>query len=396
MSSAIVVLAVASGALAPGAVAEDVRPKQWYLDAMSAQQLWKESTGRGIKVAVVDTGVRETPGLKGRLRPGRDVTGMHGDARNDYDGHGTTMAELIAGSGQAGGLRGLAPEAELIPIRTGLGKQSESKTSDSAAAIRAAADSDARIISMSFGGPYPYPDTKAAVKYAQSRGKLLFASVGNEAKKEGSVSYPAAYPGVIGVAAADKTGKVAKTSEFGPHVDLAAPGLNIPRWCDASFRSYCENGSGTSFGTAIASASAALVWSKHPDWTANQVLRVLIDTAGRDWPKDEPSDYLGYGLIRPARNVVKGEGKPGPADVDPITNKKTTGPGTEDGGSSPTASASPQPAKGAATDGKEPVSAERASDDGGSNTLWPVLGGLAAVLAIGGGAFAALRARRRA
>ncbi|AYA16436.1 hypothetical protein DCW30_00595 [Streptomyces alfalfae] len=294
-------------------------------------------------------------------------------------------------------MKGLAPGAEIVPIRTTTGKEPGKKLGDTPAAIRAAADSDARIINMSFGSDFMSQAERAAVKYAAGRGKLLFAGVGNDAQTKNFVGYPAAYPEVVGVSAADRSGKVAKFSEYGEYVDLAAPGLDIPRWCDETFRSYCDEGGGTSAATAIASASAALVWSKHPYWTANQVLRVLIDTAGRDWPKGEPSDYLGYGLIRPARNVVKGEGEPGPADTDPITNEKTAGGGGGSGSgdsTSPTSTPS-RPDEGATSGGKETTAAE-ASNDGGSNLLWSVLGGLTAVVVIGGGVFAAMRARRRA
>ncbi|MEU7645971.1 S8 family serine peptidase [Streptomyces huasconensis] len=163
--------------------------------------------------------------------------------------------------------------------------------------------------------------------------------------------------------------------------------------------SYCqEGGGGTSSATAIASASAALVWSKHPEWTANQVLRVLIDTAGRDWPKDEPSDYLGYGLIRPARNVVKGEGKPGPADVDPLTNKKTAVAGSDEDGTAPSDSASAAPAPPAQKDtsGERQATAAKSSDGDGSSRMWLIGGGLAAVAVFCGGGYAAVRARRGA
>ncbi len=389
-------LALLSVGLAPGAVAHDVQPKQWYLKAMSADDLWKKSTGKGIKVAVVDSGVSVTPSLKGRVTSGKDVTGKPGGALDDYDSHGTTMAELIVGSGREGGLKGLAPGAEVISFRTTLDGQEES---DSAEAIRAAADSDARIINMSFGSDFIYPEEKAAVEYAASKGKLMFAGVGNDAEKKNFIGYPAAYPQVTGVSAADRSGRVAKYSEFGEYVDLAAPGLGIPHWCDVTFRSYCqEGGGGTSSATAIASASAALVWSKHPDWTANQVLRVLIDTAGRDWPKDEPSDYLGYGLIRPARNVVKGEGKPGPADIDPLTNKKTAVAGSDEDGTAPSASASapaasaPPAQKG--TSGEQQAAAAKSSDGDGSSRMWLIGGGLAAVAVFCGGGYAAVRARR--
>ncbi|WP_063806098.1 S8 family serine peptidase [Streptomyces kanamyceticus] len=165
-------------------------------------------------------------------------------------------------------------------------------------------------------------------------------------------------------------------------MDLAAPGLDTPHWCDATFRSYCdEGGGGTSSATAIASASAALVRS-NPDWTASQVLRVLIDTAGRDWPKDKPSDYLGYGLIRPARNVVKGEGKPGPADIDPITSKKIPGVGSAADGAAPSPSAPAASAKPSEKDasGDEQAAVVKSSDGDDNNPLWLVLGGITAVL----------------
>ncbi|MEU4798532.1 S8 family serine peptidase [Streptomyces sp. NPDC023327] len=358
---------------------------------MSADDLWKASTGQGVKVAVIDTGVSETPSLKGRVQPGKDLTRASGGPLDDYSSHGTTMAELIVGSGR-GGLKGLAPGAEVISFRVGMGKRFADKPDSVPAAIRAAADSEAQIINMSFGDEFMRPSVKEAVRYAHSRGKLMFASVGNEAEKKSTIDYPAAHPNVTGVSAADRSGKVAKYSEFGPYVDFAAPGIDIPRWCDATFRSYCEEGGGTSSAAAIASASAALVWSKHPDWTANQVLRVLIDTAGRDWPKDEPSDYLGYGLIRPARNVVKGEGRPGPADIDPITNKKTPVTGSAVGGAAPSASAS---APAASSQPSDAVAGAESGADEGIDQLWMVLGGIAAAAVIAGGTFAAVRARRR-
>ncbi|GAA3118267.1 type VII secretion-associated serine protease mycosin [Streptomyces rectiviolaceus] len=366
------------------------------MDAMGADDLWKVSTGKGIKVAVIDTGVSETPSLAGRVQAGKDVTDVPGGPLDDYDGHGTSMAELIVGSGRAGGIKGLAPGAEVVSFRTGLGNKFGKKEDRSAEAIRAAADSDVQIISMSFGGDLMYPDQKEAVKYAASKGKLMFASVGNDAEKKNFIGYPAAYPSVTGVSAADKSGKVAKYSEHGDYVDLAAPGRNLPTWCDATFRSYCDGEGGTSAAAAIASASAALIWSKHPNWTANQVLRVLIDTAGRDWPKDDPSVYLGYGLVRPAPNLLEGKGNPGPADVDPLTNEKTPGVGSgKEASPSASAPAESHPPKGPADGGAAAATSSSKSTDS-DNQLWLILGSIAAAAVIGGGAFAAMRARRRA
>ncbi|GGS24937.1 type VII secretion-associated serine protease [Streptomyces aureoverticillatus] len=397
VGSAVSALVAMSVGLAPGAAGADVQSKQWYLKAMRADAMWKVSTGQGIKVAVVDSGVAKTPSLEGRVHSGKDVTGQKGGVRDDYNGHGTTMAELIVGSGRGGGLKGLAPGAEVISFRTslsGFGK----KESDAAEAIRAAADSDAQIISMSIGGDYLYPNEKEAVKYAASKGKLMFAGVGNDAEEKNFVGYPAAYRNVVGVSAADKTGKVARFSEFGDYVDLAAPGLDIPRWCDASFRSYCDNGGGgTSAATALASASAALIWSKHPDWTANQVLRVLIDTASRSWPKDKPSDYLGYGLVRPSWHLVKGQGKPGPAGVDPLTNEKTpVVAGSSPSSSSKESSARTSPPSKGSAGGEVAASVSSSKSKDNDNQLWIVVGAVAAAAVIGGGAFAVVRNRRSA
>lgn len=396
--AALGVLAIIATGMAPSAVADDVQSKQWYLDAMKADELWKVSTGKGIKVAVIDSGVNPaTPSLKGQVLANEVPKNVAYHATNDYGGHGTTMAELIAGTGAGGGLQGLAPDSKIVPYRVLLGqlkdKAERQKTPEPAEAIRAAADTDAKIISMSIGG-FGGAEEEAAVKYAASKGKLMFAAVGNDAQKGVEyIGYPAAYPGVVGVAASDESGTVGKFSQHGYYVDLAAPGLNLPYWCDATFRSYCDDGQGTSQATAITSASAALIWSAHPDWTANQVLRVLIDTAGRDWPKDTPSKYLGYGLIRPARNLLHGEGDPGAADIDPVTNKKTTS--TTDNNATPSASASDTSQASKSSSGGETAAAGSSSKSSdGDSQLWVVLGAAAAVAVIGGGAFAVMRARR--
>ncbi len=87
------------GAAQPAAA--DAQSKQWYLTSMQAEDMWEVTTGEGVKVAVVDTGVNpSTPSLRGQVLKGVDVTGAPGDETDDYHGHGTTMAELIAGTGK--------------------------------------------------------------------------------------------------------------------------------------------------------------------------------------------------------------------------------------------------------------------------------------------------------
>ena len=393
--AALGALAIMCAGLAPATVADDIQSHQWYLDAMNAQGLWKVSTGKGMTVAVIDSGVNpDTESLKGQVLPGVDVTGKTSGAFDDSDGHGTSMAELIAGTGNAGGLKGMAPSAKIIPILVPFGKQVATEGDLVAKAIRAAADSSAKIINISGGTDFPIDGGLEAVQYAQSKGKLIIASVGNNAEGRNYIGYPAKYPGVIGVSAIDKNGEVAKFSDYGDYVDLASPGVDVPLWCDNTFKSYCAKSDGTSQAAAITSGAAALIWAAHPKWTANQVLRVMIDTAGRDWPKNTPSRYLGYGTIRPAQVLLKGKGDPGPADIDPLTGKKTPGLSPANGGTSLSTSAADSSQGSKTASGGQTSAAGSSSGSSGNTAFWVALGAAAAVVVIGGAGFAVLRARR--
>ncbi|MGW1170344.1 S8 family serine peptidase [Streptomyces sp. NPDC002550] len=399
MCSALGTLVIASAGLAPGAAAEDIQPKQWYLNAMGAEEIWKHSTGKGVKVAVIDSGVNPaTPSLKGQVLVNQVPKSVAYKATEDNDGHGTGMAEIIAGTGAGGGVKGLAPGAKIVPYHVQYmdDHRIDGKFANIPDVIRAAADSDVKIINMSFGGSYPYSDEEDAIKYAASKGKLMFASIGNSGEK-GKGEYPAVYPYVVGVSATDKSGTVAKFSTKSNYVDFAAPGVHIPAWCDGTFTKYCDT-DGTSPSTAIASASAALVWSVHPNWTANQVLRTLLDTAGRSWPKDKPSTYLGYGLIRPRRVLIDKNIDPGPADRDPLYAENGTD-ANADIMATPSLSVAPSSgtsAKGTGTTGGPTSAAAKDSGSGGDTQTWVIVGAAAAVLVIGGAGFAVLRARRSA
>ncbi|MER6378940.1 S8 family serine peptidase [Streptomyces sp. NPDC001127] len=382
--------------LAPGAAADDVQSQQWYLSAMKADEMWKVSTGKGVKVAVIDSGVNaSTPSLRGQVLADAVPKSVAYGATKDYDGHGTTVAEIIAGTGAGGGLKGLAPGAKIVPYRIalhGLSLSEENKAPDVSAVIKAIADSDAKIINMSFGDDISYDDEAAAVKYAASKGKLIFAAEGNDAKTKNNAGYPASYPYVVGVSASDETGTVGKFSTHGRYVDLAAPGVDLPKWCDATFHSYCAHGNGTSMSSAVASASAALIWSAHPNWTADQVLRSLIDTAGRDWPKDTPSNYLGYGLIRPRMVLENPDYNPGPANADPLAKENSLG----SAGPSPSSSASTSSPPAKSSSGGQTSAAGATSKSSDGALPWVAVGAVAALVVIGGAAFAVIRSRRRA
>ncbi|WP_234433324.1 type VII secretion-associated serine protease mycosin [Streptomyces sp. NRRL WC-3549] len=301
--------------------------QQWHLDRMGAEKMWQTSTGKGVTVAVIDTGVREVPELAGQIVKGKDFTDGHSSG---HDGRGTAVAAVIAGTGKGLGGKdsayGLAPGSKILPLkiidRSGGGTPSPSSSEEQAVvgdqmapAIRYAADSDAKIITISPAAERRTAALEWAVEYALTKGKLVFAAVGDSEGYRRQVQYPARIPGVVGVAALDKDRSATQTSAWGPQVDLSAPGEDILSACDEG-AGLCKN-SGTAVASAVAAASAALIWSVHPDWTANQVLRVMVSTASGPTTGDVRSDYIGYGIVRPLR-VLQSPGDPGAAERYPL------------------------------------------------------------------------------
>lgn len=390
---------VLAGGLPGTAYADSARSEQWHLDAMKAEEMWRSSTGEGVTVAVVDSGVDATnPDLSGRVLKGLNLEeSLPGDELDDYNGHGTGMAGLISGTGKAiggNGAFGLAPGARILPIRIpkgggGVTQAVGEKRFNQALskAIRYAVDHEAKVINVSLGATAGSEELNDAVAYALAEGSLIFAAVGNTADGANLVEYPAGTPGVVGVGAIGKDLQRTDESQFGPQVDLTAPGEEMIHACGGE-TGFCES-HGTSDASALASASAALIWSKYPDWTNNQVLRVLLNTAGGPTTGEERADDIGYGIVRP-RIALKTPGDPGPADEYPLPDLAAA--------ESAAPSAEPSKAAGGPEDSEatdEPAAAAPAHDDSGNSALWIGLGVGAAVLVGAVGAVVAIRSRRR-
>lgn len=386
VSAALGLLLVAVSATP--AHAESVRSRQWHLDAMHAEEMWKISTGHGITVAVIDSGVDDSlADLKGQILDGKDYSKQLGDEHADVDGHGTGIAALIAATGARGpgkGSYGLAPGAKILPIRMRYTTEDYGQVDNGAEfssilsqAIRYAADSKAQIINMSLGQSdtpgrrnVGTPELASAVRYALAKGKLLFAAVGNGGDKSNLLQFPAATPGVVGVGAADRRAKAASFSQRGPQVDLVAPGTDMVSACTGG--SEVCTADGTSASSAIASASAALIWSKHPDWTNNQVLRVMLNTASKPAGGEQRSDFVGYGGVRP-RVALTEPGDPGPADEYPLPDLAASA------SASPPASEPTHPAAGEPAQDSPPATASHASGED-DTALWLGLGVASVVL----------------
>ncbi|MFK8911094.1 type VII secretion-associated serine protease mycosin [Streptomyces sp. YS-3] len=299
--------------------ADVIRDRQWELAAMHTQQAWRTTKGKGITVAVLDTGVDAThPDLAGQVLTGKDLVGFGaGRGSRDWARHGTAMAGIIAGHGHGpdhgDGVLGIAPEARILPVRVILEstdparkKARESRGGALAEGIRWAADHGADVINLSLGddsaSAHPEPSEDAAIQYALSRGSVVVASAGNGGEQGDHVSYPAAYPGVIAVAAVDRYGTHAAFSTRRWYATVSAPGVDVVI-ADPD-RKYYE-GWGTSAASAFVSGAVALIRSAHPGLSPAQIKTLLADTA-RNAPRGGRDDARGYGSVDPAAALAEG------------------------------------------------------------------------------------------
>jgi type VII secretion-associated serine protease mycosin len=301
LAGAGAVTALAAACVVGGApVASASATDQWALQYLKAQQCWSISKGSGITVAVADTGVDNMPDLSNVLISGADFaagTTSAGNGETDGAGHGTEMSVVIAGNGSGKWGQGLAPGVKLMPVRVAY--SGEGMISDSiVAGIKWATQHGAKIINLSVGAPNgpAYAPELAAVQYAQQHGVLVVAASGDNGAE--GVDNPASFPGVLAVSGIDQSGQLWSGSNTGPQVALAAPGGGVQTEGPNDVYGTTD---GTSAATAYVSASAALVWSKNPTWTAGQVIRDLINTADKPAGQTGRSTQYGYGIVDPLK-----------------------------------------------------------------------------------------------
>ncbi|MFE5952972.1 type VII secretion-associated serine protease mycosin [Streptomyces massasporeus] len=317
-ATALGVLLTAGLVLLPAATAhaDGIRAQQWALDAMHTEQAWQTTKGRGITVAVLDTGVEaDHPDLAGNVLPGKDLVRFGAEPGDRaWARHGTAMAGIIAGHGHgpgdADGVLGIAPEAKILPVRVILedGDPSRAKARSTrgnalAEGIRWAADHGADVINLSLGddsaSAHPEPSEDQAVQYALKKGVVVVASAGNGGEKGDHISYPAAYPGVIAATAVDRAGTRASFSTRRWYATVSAPGVDVVI-ADPDHKYY--EGWGTSAAAAFVSGAAALVKAAHPGLAPAQIKSLLEDTA-RNAPSGGRDDSRGFGFVDPAAAI---------------------------------------------------------------------------------------------
>jgi thermitase len=265
--------------------AQSVWGHQGTLDAdIDAADAWAITRGAGATVAVVDSGVDLAhPDLLARLLPGYDW--VDGDAvPQDEHGHGTHVAGTVAAAENGLGVVGVAPEADVIPLRV-LGANGSGWGSDVAAAFDWAGDRGVRVVNASLGSPGITSAERQAIRDHPET--LYVVAAGNAgANVDATPHYPCAYTeaNVLCVGATDSDDEIASFSNYGATaVDLFAPGVLIASTYPTGFGSYLDDGyqlmNGTSMAAPHVAGAAALVVAHHPEYAASQIKAALMDSA---------------------------------------------------------------------------------------------------------------------
>jgi membrane-anchored mycosin MYCP len=293
----------------PGVSIPPLAPRDPLITELGLDQAWTLSTGKGVTVGVVDTGVDPaSPKLAGAVQLGQtyrvsDTKAVYSHAANgrvDCDGHGTQVAALIAGRTNAGDDRvsGVAPGATIYPVAI-QGSIAQAPAALIAAAIRNAADHSS-VINLSFAQPTNSPDIASAVRYALNKDVVVVAAAANEtgssATGGAATWYPAAYPGVLAVASVSADGSPVLTGARGKWIAIAAPGESLTTVTRGGKGFVTVTG--TSFATAVVSGAAALLRSRFPTMPAAEVVARLEQTAVP--PGDGRYDNtIGFGIVDP-------------------------------------------------------------------------------------------------
>ncbi|WP_112242042.1 S8 family peptidase [Kribbella monticola] len=268
---------------------------------IGAPQAWAAGyTGKGVKVAILDTGIDEThPDLQGKVSVSKNFTGDPSVA--DGFGHGTHVASIITGTGAASGgkYKGVAPDVSLLIGKvldhTGFGDES-----DVIAGMEWAAAQGARVVNLSLGGPAPVdeaqdPGALAVDKLSASTNTLFVVAAGNSGGKS-TIGSPGVAEAALTVASVDKADHLASYSSRGPlpyndrvdKPDIAGPGSDIvaARAAGTTMGSpvddYYTTASGTSMATPHVAGAAAILAQEHPDWTGPELKAALMASSKDD------------------------------------------------------------------------------------------------------------------
>jgi len=306
------------------AQADAVRDQEmWVLDMMQAPSAWPVTQGQGVLVAVIDSGVSPSVSdLAGSVTEGPNLSGVNTPPSDASWGvHGTWMASLIAGHGHgdgSSGIEGVAPQSRVLSIRVvtdrgdpNFGKYEQESNAEVqralAKAITVATRRGADVISMSLGYGAASRPVRVALQNALDQGVVVVASSGNSGDTASALStgqapysFPADYPGVLGVGAVTQTGSAASFSSNNLSVEIAAPGVKVPaQGRDGQYWLV----SGTSPACALTAGVAALIKSRFPHLSPALVDQAITSTA-QNQPPQGYDDRVGFGTVDAAAAIT--------------------------------------------------------------------------------------------
>lgn len=257
----------------------------------------KGFTGKGVKIGIIDSGCDlDHPDLK--ITSFKNFT--ESNSAEDTSGHGTHVAGIIAAQGNAYGVLGVAPDAEIHIYKALDGNSGSIKGIIDA--LKTAIDDKMDIINMSLGTPSQVSGLEKLCKKAQQQGIIVVVASGNSGLQENY--FPAAYDSCISVGATDENMKVAYFTTYGQELDIVAPGAEIlSTYLDGSYAVL----SGTSMAAPFVSGCIALMKQSGIEVTYNSIIKSVIDI-------ERPNFDIksGYGIISPTKSIL---GEEIPAEV---------------------------------------------------------------------------------
>lgn len=267
----------------------------WGIERVKAPQAWDITRGKGIKVAVLDTGIDYThPDILPNYRGGISFVPTETDPR-DHNRHGTHVAGTIAAADNDFGVVGVAPAAYLYAVKV-LSSGGSGNWSWLIAGIAWCVRMGMHVLNMSLGGSQAPEALGTVCDFAWRNGLILVAAAGNDPRTP--VGFPAKYPSVIAVSAIDSADVVAPWVSKGPEVELAAPGVNIPSTLPGNTYGAL---SGTSMASPHVAGAAALALSSHrwpPAGMAHNVaIRRLLAATADNLGRPGRDEEYGFGRV---------------------------------------------------------------------------------------------------
>lgn len=289
--------------------------EQWHMEALKMRKAHQYTTGEGIKVAIIDSGIDvENNALKQKIIFADSTVpdsfyGGNGysilyKGPQDFNGHGTHVAGLIGAHSEDGTIVGMAPDCSMISIKAveRSGNTATGYTSWIAQAVLKAVDLGADIINMSLGGSTRKDEFLAeAIEIAKESGVLVVCAAGNYTGTgaQGAVDFPASDSNTIAVSAVKQSGLAfefdSAYSKYGLEITVAAPGTNIKSLGLEGTERVLK---GTSMACALVSGEATLIKSYSPGMSANEIQECITKTCLDLGEKGQDTLY-GYGVIQP-------------------------------------------------------------------------------------------------